>query len=80
MTSKERKMRTNYLKHILYVKSLVPSENLLIWNLKEGWEPLCKFLGHPVPEKPIPHDNKTGDTDFVENYVNKSKLFKVITA
>ena len=37
----------------------VPSERLLVWNPKEGWEPLCEFLELPVPEQPLPHVNDT---------------------
>jgi len=37
----------------------VPSENLLIFNVKEGWEPLCKFLGVPVPDQEFPRTNST---------------------
>jgi hypothetical protein len=29
---------------------LVPSEKLLEFNVKEGWGPLCSFLGKRVPE------------------------------
>ncbi len=32
------------------VRDLVPKERLLEWDVKEGWEPLCKFLGKKVPE------------------------------
>ena len=53
----------------MYVKETVPKEHLLVWNVKDGWEPLCKFLDAPVPSSPLPHDNKTGDSKFVENYV-----------
>lgn len=31
------------------IKEMVPKERLLEFNLKDGWEPLCKFLGKPVP-------------------------------
>lgn len=44
--------------HIEEVKRTVPSENLLIFEAKQGWEPLCAFLNVPVPEgKPYPHVN-----------------------
>lgn len=36
------------------LKEIVPEDRLLIWNLKDGWEPLCKFLGKPIPNTPIP--------------------------
>jgi len=32
-------------------------ENVLIWEAKEGWEPLCEALGVPVPDVPFPHRN-----------------------
>ena len=56
------------------MKSIVPDEDLLVWNLKDGWEPLCTFLGKPIPEGPIPHENKTGDLEWVRNYGHKHKM------
>jgi len=44
--------------HIEEVKRAVPSERLLIFEAKQGWEPLCRFLNVPVPaKKPYPHVN-----------------------
>jgi len=37
----------------------VPAERLLIWQVKDGWEPLCEFLCVPVPETPFPNVNDT---------------------
>ncbi len=31
--------------HIEEVKRVVPPERLLVYEVKEGWEPLCRFLG-----------------------------------
>jgi hypothetical protein len=39
------------------VKRTVPAERLLIFNVREGWEPLCQFLDVPVPDTPFPHKN-----------------------
>ena len=40
------------------VKQRVPAERLLVYEVKEGWGPLCEFLGAAVPEgKPFPHLN-----------------------
>ena len=39
------------------VRQTVPPEQLLVFNVKEGWEPLCKFLEVPVPAVPFPHVN-----------------------
>jgi len=37
----------------------VPADRLLVWNPKDGWEPLCDLLELPVPEQPLPHVNDT---------------------
>ena len=40
------------------VKERVPAERLLVYEVREGWGPLCDFLGVAVPEgKPFPHLN-----------------------
>jgi hypothetical protein len=47
-----------YKRHNAAVQENVPAEKLLVYQVKEGWEPLCKFLGVPVPEgTPFPHVN-----------------------
>lgn len=43
--------------HIAKVKETVPPGKLLVFNVKEGWEPLCEFLDVPVPQRPFPHVN-----------------------
>ncbi len=35
----------------------VPPERLLVFSPKQGWEPLCEFLGVPVPAEPFPRVN-----------------------
>lgn len=41
------------------VKRAVPEERLLVFEVKRGWEPLCAFLGVPVPDEPFPRVNDT---------------------
>ncbi len=36
---------------------MVPADKLLVMDLKDGWEPLCKFLELPVPDEPLPRAN-----------------------
>lgn len=62
-----------FRKHILYVKSTVPKEDLLIWEVKDGWKPICDFLKKPIPDGPIPHDNRTG-TKFMEDFSVNVKI------
>jgi len=35
----------------------VPAERLLVFEAKDGWEPLCEFLGVPVPPEAYPRVN-----------------------
>ncbi len=46
-----------YEAHLEEVKQTIPSERLLVYELKHGWEPLCEFLECPVPDEPMPHVN-----------------------
>jgi hypothetical protein len=39
------------------VKAAIPSERLLVFDVREGWEPLCRFLDRPVPSTPFPRTN-----------------------
>jgi hypothetical protein len=44
--------------HIADVKASVPKDKLLVYDVRDGWAPLCKFLGVPEPSEPLPHLNK----------------------
>lgn len=48
---------TCYDKHTEMVKKFIPEEQLLVFNLTDGWEPLCDFLDVPVPDQPFPKLN-----------------------
>ena len=39
------------------VKANVPPDRLLVFCAADGWEPLCRFLGKPVPATPYPRTN-----------------------
>lgn len=53
----------------------VPKERLIIYNVKDGWEPLCKFLNVPVPSNPFPKSNTT--EEFRNNVKNMGKTAKL---
>jgi hypothetical protein len=36
----------------------VPPERLHFFDVKDGWEPLCKILNVPVPDEPFPRINE----------------------
>lgn len=47
-----------FKEHTEEVKRVVSPERLLVYEVKEGWEPLCRFLQVPVPtDKPFPRLN-----------------------
>jgi len=48
-------------RHNEEVQQRVPQEQLLVYEVKQGWGPLCEFLGVEVPDKPFPHLNDAAD-------------------
>ena len=58
----DRAFMTDYFRrHTENVVQAIPKERLLIYHVGEGWEPLCKFLGVPVPAEPFPSENSRAD-------------------
>ena len=53
------------------VKKTVPKERLLVFSVKEGWGPLCKFLNVPIPDGPFPNTN---DTAQMKKYVKINQI------
>lgn len=51
--------------HNEMVKRVVPPERLLVVDLKEGWQLLCKFLDRPVPREPFPRLSDSEEADKV---------------
>jgi hypothetical protein len=58
------------------VQRTVPADRLLVFDVKDGWELLCHFLGMPVPDTPFPHSN--AGEGFQQNMSKRffSRLFK----
>lgn len=50
-----------YLRHNAEVRAQVPPNQLLEFAPEDGWQPLCAFLGVPVPELPYPFTNTTAE-------------------
>lgn len=47
--------------HVDAVKAAIPADQLLVFDVKEGWAPLCVFLGVETPEGPFPRTNDRGE-------------------
>jgi len=41
------------------VLAALPKDRVLVFDVAEGWAPLCAFLGVPVPAEPFPSVNST---------------------
>lgn len=50
-----------YAAHNAEVKRTIPASRRLDFDIAQGWAPLCKFLGAPVPTTPFPKTNTTED-------------------
>lgn len=55
-------------RHTEDVKRVVPADRLLVWDVREGWEPLCAFLGTDVPAAPFPRANDS--KEFGDRVIN----------
>jgi len=55
----EAEAKARYVAWIEDVKRKVPADRLVVFNVKQGWEPLCAGLGLPVPSVPFPRNNDT---------------------
>jgi hypothetical protein len=56
--------------HIAEVQASVPAARLLTFDVKEGWGPLCEFLGVPVPAITFPRLNSS--KQFVEEWAQEN--------
>jgi hypothetical protein len=45
--------------HNAAVRREIPADRLLVFEVAQGWEPLCSFLEVPVPATPFPRLNDT---------------------
>lgn len=58
------------------VKNTVPADRLLVYELKEGWEPLCTFLGKPVPATDFPRSNDQAEFNRKLRRLMKEGVFE----
>jgi hypothetical protein len=46
-----------FVAHNEAVKAAIPADRLLVFQVQEGWGPLCDFLGVRAPSDPFPRTN-----------------------
>ncbi|HEU4616409.1 MAG TPA: sulfotransferase [Gammaproteobacteria bacterium] len=54
-------MTEEFARHNAEVQRSIASERLLVYEVSQGWEPLCAFLGVPVPNAAFPKANTRED-------------------
>lgn len=57
------------------VQATVPADRLLVFDVKQGWAPLCEFLGVEVPDRPFPRSN---DGDSFAERTKPVNFFKAV--
>nr|XP_026694248.1 uncharacterized protein LOC101242769 isoform X1 [Ciona intestinalis] len=67
-------MKHIYRRHNNYVIQKVPKDRLLLFNLSDGWDPLCEFLGKEIPNKEFPHVNKSAS--IMRDYMATSPIMQ----
>lgn len=55
----DRAAMTDYFRrHNQSIVDTIDPDRLLVFEVRQGWEPLCGFLGVPVPDTPFPKVNE----------------------
>ncbi|KAK8133579.1 hypothetical protein PG984_005591 [Apiospora sp. TS-2023a] len=65
--------RDVYRRHYREIRRAARPGQALEYALDDGWEPLCEFLGKPVPDVPFPHIND--GAEFEEKLANYRWMF-----
>ncbi|EGD91831.1 hypothetical protein H112_00432 [Trichophyton rubrum D6] len=56
-----KNVRVVYDRYYREIEDLVPPGQLLHYRMGQGWEPLCEFLGKPVPDAEFPWANEEAE-------------------
>nr|XP_039273486.1 uncharacterized protein LOC120347534 [Styela clava] len=65
--------KKRYRDHNTSVLTRAPKDQVIEFTLSEGWDPLCKFLGKPIPEVEFPHRNK--GASLLDDYLKENPVF-----
>jgi hypothetical protein len=69
LTDKESALAA-YRRRTQEVLAAIPPERLLVFDVTEGWAPLCAFLNVATPNEPFPRVNST--EEFLQFFDDKS--------
>ena len=61
-----------FTRHTQEVRDTIDPARLLVFDVKEGWAPLCRFLQVPIPDEPFPRLNDTATTQSMIQRMRES--------
>jgi hypothetical protein len=71
-------LRRTYIEHYAHIRSKVPPERLLSFHPRDGWEPLCEFLGKEVPkDEAFPRVNEAKSTVRLHYFIVVIRLWHI---
>lgn len=68
----EESSKAAYERHNAHVRATADPSRLVEWRPQDGWGPLCRALGVPVPDEPFPVTNTT--EEFRAQFLNQGRL------
>ena len=72
------KLRQGYRKHNDHIRNIAPGDRFLEYHVSQGWEPLCAFLGKPVPAEPMPRVNEGSFVVELHKSVAKMRAMTIL--
>ncbi len=75
---KDDEIKNEFLKWNQSVINYVPKDRLLVYEVKDGWDPLCNFLNLPKPKIPFFHKNKTKNMGHMSRFISLMFLLSVL--
>jgi hypothetical protein len=61
-----------FRRHTQEVRDAIAPARLLVFDVREGWAPLCRFLDVAVPDQPFPRLNDTATTQTMIRMMQES--------
>ena len=61
-----------FKRHTQEVRDTIDPTRLLVFDVREGWAPLCRFLEVPIPDEPFPRLNDTATTQGMIRLMRES--------
>ena len=74
----EKDIKNEFTKWNQSVIDYVPKDRLLVYEIKDGWKPLCNFLDMPIPDIPFFHKNKTKNMGHMSRFIGSMFTISIL--